>query len=316
MRYTYTFHPFLLYWLMLWPTYSAMAVTISPNDVYLQLLQVKADINLLKQHFNIQEEITTENLEVQLLPRHTWQKSYEVLFKLNLLRQKLNLPVMAVPSWAPTVEVSSLHVYEQICRIRLELDLLKTYLNIPSPSPSPPDSAPVMTNSAKPDQTITDNFNLLNYLSYQLDPLNGTNFNPTTVFGQAMRIFADVNTLITELEIKDDTIPAAQKIDAQPEDSFAAALQLLREIKRVQNLAHIETVDIYAFKLTKTKITPTEVFALTGIILAELQTLKAHLGLKHSFTPLANFYEDKQPAEIQQMLGWSVRKLRLINALD
>lgn len=314
MRYTYTFHLFLLYWLMLWPTYSAIAVTINPNDVYIQLLQVKADINLLKQHFNIQEEITIENIEVPLLPRHTWQKSYEVLFKLNLLRQQLNLPVMAVPSWAPTVEVSSFHVYEQIRRIQLELDLLKTYLNISSTSP--PVAAPSMTNSAETDQTITNNFNLLNYLSYQLDLLNGTHFNPSTVFGQAMRIFADVNTLITELEIKDDTIPAAQKIDAQPEDSFATALQLLREIKRVQNLAHIDTVDIYAFKLTKTKITPTEVFGLTGIILAELQTLKAHLGLKHSFTPLANFYEDKQAAEVQQILGWSVRKLRLINALD
>jgi hypothetical protein len=103
-------------------------------------------------------------------------------------------------------------------------------------------------------------------------------------------------------------------VDATPTDSFEAALQLLQEIKRVQNLAHIESIDIYAFKSNKT-ITPTEVFGLTGIVLVELQTLKAYLDLKHAFTPLANFYYDKTPGDVQQMLRWSTKKMQLIQSL-
>jgi hypothetical protein len=54
---------------------------------------------------------------------------------------------------------------------------------------------------------------------------------------------------------------------------------------------------------------------LTGIILAELQPLKAYLQLKHVLTPTAHFYKNKTPAEVKQVLGWSVRKLELIQAI-
>lgn len=278
---------------------------VTPNDVYTQTFQINEEVKLLKHFFNIDEVLQAPEIKAVLLPRHTWQKTYEVLHKINILRQKVGLPFITVPSREPTQEVIPLHIYEQALRILTELNLLKFYLGIQEKiAPTPPFSG----------KTITDEFNLLNHISYQIDLLNGTAFNPSAVFAQAMRIHEDINMLLEALEIKDDTIPPPKKADAIPTDSFEAALQLLREIKRVQNLAHIESIDTYVFKSNK-NTSITEVFGLAGIVLVELQTLKAYLDLKHAFTPLANFYYDKTPGDVQQMLRWSTKKMQLIQSL-
>lgn len=286
--------------------FSSRAVEVTSNDVYTQIYQINEEVNFLKHFFNITQTAQAPEMKAVLLPRHTWQKTYEILYKINIFRQKVGLPFVAVPSREPIQEVTHLHVYEQSLRILTELNLLKFYLGIQDKVASPP---------AFSGKTVTDNFNLLSHISYQIDLLNGTEFNPSAVFGQAMRIYEDVNTLVEALEIKDDTTPSSKKANSLPADSLAMALQLLQEIKRIQNLAGVEAIDVYAFNLQK-NITPTEVFGITGIVLAELQTIKAYLGLKHAFTPLANFYYDKTPGDVIQMLGWSLKKLQLIQSLN
>lgn len=286
--------------------FSSKAVEVTSNDVYMQIYLINEEINFLKRFFNITQTTQAPEIKAVLLPRHTWQKTYEILYKISILRQKVGLPFIAIPSREPVQEITHLHVYEQSLRILTELTLLKFYLGIPDKITSP---------AAFSGKTVTNNFNLLSHISYQIDLLNGTEFNPSTVFGQAMRIYEDVNMLVEALELKDDTTPSTKKANSVPMDSFAMALQLLQEIKRIQNLAGIEAIDVYAFNFEK-NITPTEVFGLTGIVLAELQTIKAYLGLKHAFTPLANFYHDKTPGDVVQMLGWSLRKLQLIQSLN
>jgi len=274
------------------------------NQVYIQLLQINEEINLLKRHFNLPETIPAPEIKgLELSPRYSWQKSYEVLLKINILREKLNLPVIAVPSREPSLEVTPSHLYEQTHRILTELELLKLQLGI-TEKPVPP--------SESVGKTITDSFNLLSHISYQLDLINGSTLTPSAVFSQSMQIYEDINTIVEALEITDDTIPPPKKVEANLSDNFEMGLKLLKEIKRLQHLAGIEGIDIYALKPSQKTMTPAEIFDLTGIILAELQTLKGHLGLKHAFTPLANYYYDRTAGDVQQILGWSLRKIQLI----
>jgi len=286
---------------------STFAIEISPNQVYAKIFQIKQEINILKQYFNITEETQPSSLNITFSPRHTWQKTYEVLIKINILREKLGLPIMAVSSWEPLQHLKPFHVYEQALRILTELELVKFHLNIQEKSASTVNVV---------GKTVTDNFNLLNVISHQLDLLNQESFNPSHVFAQAMRINEEVDAIIEALELKDTTNPPPQHKAIEPKHVFQTALNLLQEIIRVKDLVALENIDLNAFEIKSEQlITPSDVFNLTGIILAELQPLKAYLQLKHTFTPTAHHYENKIPAQVQQVLGWVVLKLKLIQTI-
>lgn len=284
------------------------AAEITASDVYIQALRVNDEIKILKRYFNITEEATVPIFTLSLTPRHVWQKSYEVLYKLNILREKLGMASLSSPSRQPQLNVSPAYPYEQILRILTEIDIIKRHLEITEKTEL---STAVVTG-----KTPTDNFNFLNKISVEIDFLNGSSFTSNNVFSQAMRALDDVNAILDHLEVRDNTIPPAVQTGATPSDVFNTGIVLLEEIRKVQLLAGLDTIDTSILKSSYKTISPSEVFGLMGLALAELQTLKGYLGLKHMLTPPARHYENISPQNIQQVIGWTIRKLRIIKMLN
>lgn len=277
----------------------------TPNEVYGQLHLINQEINMLKQHFNITGKATSNQLNTELFPRHLWQKTYEILLKINLLREKHNLPYIAVSSREPHKNPPPIIVYEQLLRIRTELDIIKYFLDIPS----------IELSSKKFNNIkVVDSFNFANNISAELDLLVGKSITPSFVFAQAMRISEDITFILDALDINNDTIPPPKKPDTTPRDSYETAQRLMKEIARIQRIRGVASIDFKALKPTG-EIKPDDVFSMTGIILAELQTIKAYLGLKHALTPVAKRYTNIEPADVEQMLGWCVRKMQLIDLI-
>ena len=80
-----------------------MAVVVIFDDMYVLVFQ-----NIMHQ------EIQTQETKAQLMPCHTWALSYEILFKLNILRKNTGgLAVIAVPSRVPLKKVIPQVLYEQ-----------------------------------------------------------------------------------------------------------------------------------------------------------------------------------------------------------
>jgi len=284
------------------------AAEITVNDVYTQALRVNDEIKILKRHFNITEEATPPVLNVTLSPRHVWQKSYEILYKLNILREKLGLASLSIPSRQPQLNVSSTYSYEQILRILTEIEIIKRHLEITEKTE--------LSTAVISGKTSTDNFNFLNRISMEIDFLNGSSFTPNHVFAQAMRVLDDVNMLLERLEVRDSSIPPAAQPGASSQDILNNGITLLEEIRKVQLLAGMDTVDIFALKSFYKAATPSEIFSIMSLALAELQVLKGYLGLKYMLTPPARHYESISPQSIQPVIGWAIRKLRLIKNLN
>jgi len=281
---------------------------ITPTNVYTKLFLIKEEIEMLKRYFNINQERRPFTIHTAVEPHHVWQQTYTILFKINILRRKHGLPMLAVSSLEPSKNPVPQVVYEQALRILTELRILKEHLGITLELFPPPEFK---------NKTKTDNFNLSNYISYQLDLLNGVYFEPNHVFAQAIRISEDIDTLLDVLEIKHDTIPPPKQEDAMPSDAFDEGLAILAEIKRINDNIEFQTIDFNAIKPDdKNQITPSEVFVLTSIILAELQPLKSHLDLKYTLTPMAQRYSNKIPGDTKQILGWSLRKIQLIKDIN
>lgn len=289
-------------WLLI-PAFSRAEIT--PSDVYAQVVQIEKEIIILKKHFAITQEKPAPPITAELKPRHVWQKSYFILAKINLFRHKHHLPVLTLNTLEPVLKLDPALVYEQTQRILTEIRILKTRLHITQ------FISPVEKFSGK--QPI-DVFNKLNWISYQWDELNGKNIDPSYVFAEVMRIYEDINSILSAKYIEDTSFPPEKQPTMQAVDSLQTAFVLMAEVQRLQRNMGIPRTDFSVFRKHE-QVLKSDVFNIVGMVLAELQTIKAGMDLSHALTPPAASYQGKASADVHQLLGWAVHKIQLIKTL-
>ncbi len=286
------------------------AKKITPNEVYAQVRLIQQQVQNLHKHFgNIHNHDTIKGDEhkitTKLKPRNSWQKTYEILIKINILRNENGLPIIEPVNMPPVLNLNPNLVYGMTKRILTELDLFHHMLHI---------KEPIQKIEIFKGKTPLDVFNGLTHVSESLDQLNKIGFTPSYVFGENMRVYDDLTLLLQNLNIDDKTIPAPQDMKTTPKDTFEVGMKMLAKIRQLQIKSGIDFVDYSGFR--KNKITPSDVFTITGMIISELQTIKAYVGLTNSITPSASKYNSKTPVEVDQIMNWNLRKLSLINHLE
>ena len=289
--------PFILAMLLVSSISSAQAKEITPSHVYAQAERIYADILTIKTYDKLTARITNIDTKVQLSPRHVWQKTYEILVKLNIYHRQ-HYPGVIPGAIEPIKDLPPQMVYDQTQRILLEISLIKNRLEITTPTPA----AKYYRNKVP-----TDVYNLLSRASHEMDIINSAGLTPSNVFAQAFRINSDIDLILHTLGVDDNSIPPAKHPDSQPQDAFKAAMALKQTINTLQRKLAIPVTDFSSLK--DGAVTPSQVFALIGLITAELQEIKFALSLHHQRTPAAKFYQHKTPADVEQLLGWCNNKL-------
>lgn len=278
---------------------------ITPNDVYAQVMLISDELHFLLNYFNLEHDhegiIKRYHIQTLLKPRITWQKTYEIMIKINILRSSHQLPIIEPVNMEPVLQLNPDMVYEQTQRILTEIRIFKFRQNIHS------QGFELKTFSNK---TPLDVYNALAHISVSFDELNRSGFTPSYVFGETMRIYNDLSTILQHLGIQDKTIPSTRNDQATPNDTFDIAMKILNRIKLIQVKVGIEVVDFSVF--VKKSMTSSDVFTMSQMIIAELQTIKAYFGLKNYITPAASRYTNKTPADVDQLMNWNLRKLSLI----
>jgi len=296
---------FLFYFLAL----VLSAKVITPNDVYAQSMLIQDYVHFLLKYYDIKHDHEGINnritISTRLKPRNAWQKSYEILVKINMLRDNYNLSRIKPVGMEPVEKLNPDMVYGQTQRILAELKIFEVRKDI---------NMPKYTLKKYKNKTPLDVYNAFSHISASLDELNRSELSPSYVFAETIRIYDDLSIILKHLNVKDDTIPSKRLISATPSDSLAVSMKVLEKIKKLQRSVGIRTVDFSVFN--KKNPLPSDVYSITGMIIAELQPLKAYIGLKHTVTPPARLYIKKVPADIEQLMGWNLRKINLLNNLD
>lgn len=276
---------------------------ITPSHVYAQTVQIEKEVELLRRHYKITARNPVTPVVFDIQSRHAWQKSHGILVKLNILRRKNGMDGFSPVAVEPSTRMEPAKVWEQTQRILTELRILKKQLGVVG------EISPAAVVSGK--QKI-DVFNKLNEISYDLDALNGEGISPSYVYAEALRINEDINAILRSTNTLDSAVPPARNIKVEPKDSLRVAFALMQEIQRLQRKLAIENTDFSVF-LKKDAVVPSDVFNMIGLCLAELQLVKAKLGMNHHITPPAEFHRGKTPAEVVQLLGYATQKLHLVN---
>jgi len=283
-----------------------LAKEITPTDVYSEVMKIEQEMHSLIDYYGIEHKhdgiIRDNTINTPLKPRNVWQLTYEIAIKINMLRIANKLPTIEPINMEPVLYLNPDLVYEQTQRILTEIKIFKFRRDIKK----------IKYKSYKyKNKTPLDVFNALSRISAMFDELNQASFTPSYVFGESMRVYDDLTTILNHLGIDDNTVPTARNDDATPADTFDVSMKVLDKIKQIQFSIGIETVDFSVFR--NRKATPSVVFTMNQMILAELQTIKAYIGLKHYITPAATTYVNKTPADVDQLMNWSLRKVTLLN---
>jgi len=289
-------------------TFSLSAKNITVNDVYAKVMLISDEVHFLLKYkgieYNHNEIIQRTHISTKLKPRNTWQMTYEIMVKINMLRDKYNLPIIEPVNMAPVLNLNPDLVYEQTLRILTELKIFKIREGIKSP---------VFKEQKYTDKTPIDVYNSLTHISKIIDKLNDGGVTTSYVFGEQMRLYDDLTLILQHFHIKDKTIPKKKNLMATSEDVFNLCMNILDKIRELQIGVGIDFVDFSEFK--KGKKTSVEVYTITQMIIAEIQTIKAYIGID-LITPVAVKYNKKTSIEVEQLVSWNLRKLNLIHSLN
>ncbi|MEA3315512.1 MAG: hypothetical protein U9Q30_06640 [Campylobacterota bacterium] len=297
----------LLIMLFISTLYSITLVAkITPNEVYSEVMILEDEIYNLMDYFEVEYDKNKiiDKVNTELKPRNIWQKSYEVMIKINILRNKHNFLTIEPVNMAPVLNLNPDLVYEQTQRIKTELDIFKHRLGI--------SNIKYEKDYKFKNKTPLDVYNGLSNLSNLFDILSKGELTLSYVFAENMRIYNDIDLILGYFDIEDKTIPQKKNIDATPTGTFNIGLKILEKIKQLQISVGIDFVNFNSFK--KKTQTPSEVFGITQMIISELQTIKAYLGIS-VITSGAVEYKTKTPVEVDQLMSWNLRKLELLKSL-
>ncbi len=284
------------------------AKEFTPNDVFFEMELIKDEIHHILKYFKIEHNhkniINRIKIDAELQPRNVWQKTYEILIKINILREQNGYPIVEPVNITAMQHLNPNLVYEQTQRILTELKIFRERVGIETPKYS---------TKKFSGKTPLDVFIGLSHISASFDELNKGGVTASFVFAENMRVYDDISLILMHLNVEDKTIPAKKNINATPNDTFETAMKILEKIKQLQISIGIKFVDFNTFR--KQDYTPGEVFEITQMIIAELQTIKAYMGID-KITPAASIYAGKTPAEVDQLMSWNFRKLELIKLLN
>ncbi len=283
---------------------STETIIITPNQVYAEAERIEADVLSIMQQQKLKSTASTHARSIIFKPRHVWQKTYEILVKINILRRATHYPTITVGTLEPVQYLHPKMVFDQTQRILTELQLIKVRLNLVASAPTPP----ALLQHGK---TPNDVYALLDKTSLDLDKLIGFDFTPSNAFAEVIRLNSDIEEILNALNISDTAFPPIKHSNSQPADAFKAGLALLDTVGEIQRYLSIDVSDFSALK--KDSIDSSDVFGLIGLINAELQPIKFALSLQNVRTPNTKHYEAKTPADVEQLIGWCDNRLKQIH---
>ncbi len=286
---------------------AAFAASVSVDDVYTEVLRIERETTLMQRVLGVSAEARVAvPIEANLLPRHSLAQSYVLFSKINFFKHQSGMLTTPIALLEPYRDIEPFQSWGEMQRILAEIAIVKRKLEITeSIDPVPP------TSGKRP----VDVFNHLRQISEAWNTLLGVGILPAHVYVEATRLAEESRILLTYLGIADNAAPPTKNPQALPADSLKEVFAALTEIQHLQARAGIATVDFSTFRKTK-DVLPDDVLTMLTLTLGELQTLKAHVGLRQNVTPTLSYYTEKQPADVQQVVGYATNRLRLLRSLE
>lgn len=281
---------------------SANAVVIAektPLDVYIQVQLLSQDVHALRNKNHIRTPWPTVAPEQGRVPRHVFQKTLEILDKIN--RYRINVAYtgpITVPRY-PGWDITHNEVYSVVLRLRQELALLVTEN----------DEHLLKNMLLSNDKEITSNevYAALSEISIALDETLGIRgITPSEVYIRSEQVLQLAiflrNSQHLSMDVKRPDLPNGRL----PNHALQYVNHLLMQINKAEINLWMKPIEVPV--LPQRVILPGDVYDAMGLALAELQRIQFRLGLERSFATSA-IEQNKTPDDVIQNVEFAIQLL-------
>ena len=240
---------------------------VTPSHVYQATQDLISEIHLLREAMGIDDFPPEAELQEDRAPIHVYAKSLEVMKKITQSQRRLGMARGKVGQ-IPVKEIIPKDVLGSVQAAIRELRRSKAQLVIEDeiiPTPFEGGKTPSFVYKALGDA------------SFLLDGLVGRSISPSDVFTRVQNIHDELELIAAKLKVALELEPPVVEGRNRPQD---VAQQVLRAAFKTINLETRLGMDASGVpSMTLVRVTPAEVYEATGILLAEMVRIKAHLEI-------------------------------------
>jgi len=253
--------------LILFSGTSAAAVT--PSDVYRKVSMINAEIQLIRNELGVKKEIREPVLQIHKMPVHVYIKSIELFNKISKLQKKHGIassapPEVPIQTITPENVISVINrIYDEVVRIKKHLGINQSIKNI-------------ALYSGRTPSNVYEN---IWQASYLIDGMIKA-INPTEVFENTLRVQSELNLIANHLKVELPNVLGEPQSGKTPKQVHLQGYINLHKFSLLEEQLKMEVSRVPAYP--KTKISPSDVYDTTNLMLAEINRIKAHLGIKQS----------------------------------
>ena len=240
---------------------------VTPSHVYQATADLIAEIRILRGELGASDYPVEAERQEDRAPVHVYSKTLEVMGKVSRLQRRLGLPPAEIGQ-IPIKEIVPRDVLESTVGLLIETRRIKQQMVIETeiePAPFVGGKTPSMAYKNLADA------------SFLLDGLVGRPLTPDDVFWNTQHILDELELIAAKLRVPLELTPPPVEGSKTPKD---VAQQVLRASYKVVNLQMRLGMDASSVpQLTLVRVTPSEVFDATSMLLAEMSRIKVHLDV-------------------------------------
>ncbi len=270
---------------------------ITPSHVFQATQDLIAEIEVLRGAMGISDFPNEAEHQEGRAPIHVYAKTLEVKRKVARIQSKFGITPAEVGQ-IPVKAIVPKDVFGSVQTITEELRRLKSQLVIED------EISPAPLVGGKTPSFVYKN---LGDASFLLDGLVGRPLTPNDVYGNVLRIHDEMELIAAKLGAELELDPPAVNGRKRSKE---VAQQMLRATYKVINLQTRLGMEASSVPtLTLVRVSPSEVYEVTNLLLAEMARVKMHLDIE---LPHASRGEErnKTPADVFAQV------LRMIKNLD
>ena len=240
---------------------------VTPSNVYQATQDLISEIYVLRDAMGVVDYPPEAEPQEDRAPVHVYAKTLEVIKKITRVQRRLGMSAAKVGQ-IPVKEIVPKDVLGSVQTAIREIHRIKAQLVIEdqiTPTPFEGGKTPSFVYKALGDA------------SFLLDGLVGRAISPSDVFTRVQHIHDELELIAAKLKVALELERPVVEGRKRPQD---VAQQVLRATFKTINLETRLGMDASGVPtVSLVRVTPAEVYEATGILLAEMVRIKAHLGI-------------------------------------
>jgi hypothetical protein len=240
---------------------------VTPSNVYHKVSMINAEIKLIRNELGVTKKVREPVLQINKMPVHVYIKSLELFKKVSKLQKKhgiasnppLELPIQDINSENVLSVVDK--IYDEVIRVKKQLGINQSIKEIEF-------------YVGRTPSNVYENIWQVSYLiDGMIKPIKSTD-----VYENTLRVQSELSLIASYLNIALPNLVGDPQSGKTPRQVHLQGYINMHKFALLEEKLNMKAYRVPAYP--KTKISSSDAYDVTNMMLAEINRIKVHLGIK------------------------------------